>query len=151
MVSEASGEAAAMAMFQWAPPEKFTFWTPQEWPKWIRCFERFRQASGLAGKGKESQFNALIYLMGTEADDILHSFHLSQEDAKKYNTVKEKFEAYFVNKRNVIYERARFNQRTQQPDEPVDSFITDLHGLAEFCEYGALHDQLIRDKIVVGI
>ena len=96
MVSEASGEAAAMAMFQWAPPEKFTFRTPQEWPKWIRRFERFRQASGLAGKGEESQVNALIYSMGTEADDILHSFHLSQEDAKKYNTVKEKFEAYFV-------------------------------------------------------
>ena len=61
--------------------------------------------------------------MGTEADGILHSFHLSQGDAKKYNTIKGK---YFVKKRNVIYERARFNQRTQQPDEPVDSFITDL-------------------------
>ena len=77
--------------------------------------------------------------MGTEADDILHSFHLSQEDAKKYNTVKEKFEAYFVKKRNVIYERARFNQRTQQPDEPVDSFITDLHGLAEPSTQGNHH------------
>ena len=55
MVSEVGGEAAAMVMFQWAPPEKFTFWTPQEWPKWIRRFERFRQASGLAGKGEEAK------------------------------------------------------------------------------------------------
>ena len=39
----------------------------------------------------------------------------------------------------------------QNPDESVDSFITDLHNLVEFCEYGDLHDQLIRDRIVVGL
>ena len=44
-----------------------------------------------------------------------------------------------------------FNRRVQKPDESVDSFITDLHRLAEFCEYGDLHDQLIRDRIVVGL
>jgi hypothetical protein len=33
----------------------------------------------------------------------------------------------------------------------VDSFITALHGLAEYCEYGALKEELIRDRIVVGM
>ena len=44
-----------------------------------------------------------------------------------------------------------FNRRVQKPDESVDSFITDLHRLAGFCEYGDLHDQLICDRIVVGL
>ena len=35
--------------------------------------------------------------------------------------------------------------------EPVESFITDLHCLAEHCEFGTLKDQLIRDRIVVGL
>jgi len=39
----------------------------------------------------------------------------------------------------------------QKPEESVDSFITDLHTLAEFCKYGDLHDQLICDRIVVGL
>ena len=49
--------------------------------------------------------------------------------------------------RNVIilYERAKFNMRTQEKGEPVDTFIT---GLAEHCAYGDLHDKLIRDRIV---
>ena len=90
--------------------------------------------------------------MGEEADDIFYSFHLSEEDSKKYGTVKTNFERYFIKKRNVIYERSMFNRRVQKPDESVDSFIiTDLHRLAEFCEYGDLHDQLIRDQIVVGL
>ena len=35
--------------------------------------------------------------------------------------------------------------------EPVDSFITSLHKLIEHCDYGALKDEVIRDKIVVGL
>ena len=89
--------------------------------------------------------------MGDEADDILHSFHLLEEDGKKYKTVKESFENYFVKKQNIIYKRSIFNWRVQKPDESVDSFITDLHRLAESCQYDDLNDQLIRDRIVVGL
>ncbi len=73
-------------------PELFAFSHPHEWPKWIRRFERFRSASGLSGKPEETQVNTLIYTMGDdEADDILRSFSLSDEDKKKYDTVMGKF------------------------------------------------------------
>ena len=68
--------------------------------------------------------------MGDKADDILQSFNLSEEDAKKYKTVKEKFEKHFVKRRNTIYERAKFNQRKQEEKEPADEFITDLYTLS---------------------
>ena len=35
--------------------------------------------------------------------------------------------------------------------ESVDSFVTDLHVLAEHCGYGPLHDEMIRDRLVVGL
>ena len=31
------------------------------------------------------------------------------------------------------------------------NFITDLYRLAEFCEYGSLRDEMIRDRLVVGL
>ena len=86
--------------------------------------------------------------MGDEADDILSLFQLSPEDKVKYDVVKEKFDGYFVKRRNVIFERAKFNQRRQ---EPVDNFITTLDCLPEHCGYGELREQMIRDRIVVGI
>ena len=95
--------------------------------------------------------NALVYSMVDEADDILSTFHLSAADSKKYSVVKGRFDEYFVQRRNTIFERARFNQRTQESEEPVDTFITALHGLAEHCGYGALRDEMIRDRIVVGL
>ena len=51
----------------------------------------------------------------------------------------------------MIFERAKFNMRVQKEGEPVDNFITDLYSLAEHCNFGTLHDKLIRDRIVVGI
>ena len=66
-------------------------------------------------------------------------------------TVKKKFEDYFVKCHNPIFERAKFNQRSQKEGESVDSFVTDLHVLAEHCGYGPLHDEMIRDKLVVGL
>ena len=33
----------------------------------------------------------------------------------------------------------------------VDSYIASLFCLAEHCEYGPLHNEMIRDRIVVGI
>ena len=58
---------------------------------------------------------------------------------------------FFIIKKNVIYERAGFNMRKPGTSETVDSFMTTLYTLAEHCNYGALHDELIRDRLVVGL
>ena len=137
--------------FQVAPPEPFNFSRPNEWTKWIRRFERYKSASGLKEKTPEAQINTLIYTMGAEADDIFQSFGIADEDKKKYSEVKAKFELHFVKRRNVIYERAVFNKRKQEEGEPVDTFITSLYSLSEHCNYGALREKMIRDRIVVGI
>ena len=71
------------------PPEPSR---PEEWPKWIRRFERFRMTSGLTSRGEEAQLNTLIYAMGDQADDILRSFTLSEEDHKNCAIVKAKFD-----------------------------------------------------------
>lgn len=107
-----------------------------------------RQASGLTEKSEEAQVNTLMYCMGDRADNISRSFRLSDEDNE---VVKNKFDSHFVKPRNVIFERAKFNSRKQEPGESVDTFITTLYTLAEHCNYGTLHDEMVRDRIVVGI
>ena len=140
-----------MATFQVNVPEKFDFGHPEEWAKWSRRFERFRQASGLETEDEIKQINTLIYAMGDEADDILKSFQLTATQKKKYDVIKERFENYFVVKRNVIFERVKFNRRIQAKGETVDTFVTALYCLAEYCGYGTLQDEMIRDRIVVGL
>ncbi|UYV72360.1 hypothetical protein LAZ67_9002778 [Cordylochernes scorpioides] len=84
-------------------------------------------------------------------DDILLSCKIASDQLENYDKVIECFESHFIPRRNIIYERARFNQRCQQEGEKVNEFITALHSLAEHCNFGMLHDELIRDRIVVGV
>lgn len=59
--------------------------------------------------------------------------------------VKDRFTSYFSPKKNIIFERAKFNRRIQQVNETVDSFVTALFTLADTCDYGDIKEQLIRD------
>lgn len=107
--------------------------------------------SSLHLRDENTQVNTFLYAMGKEAEDILASLKLTGAEMTNYATVKRKFEEHFIPCTNVIYERARFNCRVLQPNEPVEAFITDLHKMAEACEYGELKNELIRDRLVVGL
>ena len=63
----------------------------------------------------------------------------------------EKLDEFFHIRKNVIYERSRFNRRAQLADQSVEQFITNLYQLVENCEYGGLKKEMIHDRIVVGI
>ena len=65
--------------------------------------------------------------------------------------MKQAFDQHFVGVHNVIFERAKFNKRCQEVGESAENFITSVHKLAEHCNYGVLHEEMIRDRIVVGI
>ncbi len=54
-------------------------------------------------------------------------------------------------KRNITYERHLFNTCGQGANETIDAYVTELRLQAKNCEFGALCNELIRDRIVVGI
>src|SRR5436190_7185319 len=132
-------------------PGQFDYSQPNQWPMWMRRFERFRVASDLESKPSAKQVNMLLYCLGEEGENLLSSFNLSVVGVDDYEIVKSKFNSYFGLKKNLIYERAKFLKRRQNESEPVDSFINDLHTLAETCEFKDLKEELIRDLIVIGV
>ena len=93
------------------PPEKFDFKKPDEWLKWKRRFEQFLSASGPDKEDESRRVSTLLYCLGNEAHNVLTSMGVSAEDKKVYAKVLEKFDRYFDVRKNVIFERARFNKR----------------------------------------
>ena len=71
-----------------------------------------------------------------------------RRDKKKYDKVMEKFDLYFAVRRNVI---ARFNRRVLHEGESAEVYISELYEPIEFCDYGNLKDEMLRDRLVVGI
>lgn len=68
-----------MANLRFQPPNPFNFHKPDEWAKWKRQYEQFRMASGLANEGETRQVSTLLYCMGEEAEDVLTSTEISDE------------------------------------------------------------------------
>ena len=140
-----------MASFRFPPPESFNFERPSEWPEWKERFTRYRLASKLHKDTDEVQISALIYSMGRQGEHIFKSLVFAENgDEGKYDKVLEKFDSYFVPKRNVIHERARFHLRVQNAGESVEAFVRGLHELAEHCNFDKKSEQ-IRDRLVIGI
>ena len=102
-------------------------------------------------KDEQHQVRTLLYCLGEEAEEVLDTTCISEDDKTKYKKVVKEFDKYFKVKKNVIYERARFNQRNQLPDKPADHFITEVHMLADNCEFRSMKEELIRDRLVVRI
>ncbi|XP_072385956.1 uncharacterized protein [Diabrotica undecimpunctata] len=105
--------------------------------------------SGFGQKSDKDKLDLLLYLMGNEAEDIL--LQNQPGENASFQDVMQIFDNHFIPRRNTIFERFQFNSRVQRPGEPVGNFISSLHTLAEHCSYGALKDELIRDRIVIGI
>ena len=61
------------------------------------------------------------------------------------------FDSFFNVRKNVIIEHTKFNKRSQLPGKPVEQFVASLYNLAVDCNFGEVKDELIRDRIVVGI
>ena len=49
------------------------------------------------------------------------------------------------------YEPAKFNRRVQQRNEAVEEYINSLYVLIQYCDYGNLRHEMLRDRIVVGL
>ncbi|GBL89202.1 hypothetical protein AVEN_255307-1 [Araneus ventricosus] len=92
----------ATPAYQIPGPEVFSFQSEDEdWSKWIARSERFRTASGLINKPEAEQVNSLLYLMGSQSEEIFRTFNLKKTEVDSYEVVKAKFERYFIPTRNV--------------------------------------------------
>ena len=130
-------------------PAAFPFDTPDNWPKWKHCFQQCHLASGLLRESEQCQVNTLLYCLGKEAEDILASTNIGEEDRKKYDSILAKFDSFFSVRKNVIIECAKFNKCSQLPGKPVEQFIASLYNLAADCNFGELKDELILSTRVI--
>ena len=72
-----------MASIRLQPPSPFDIKDPDLWLRWKHRFEQFRLASGLFTEGDPKQVSTLLYCMGEDAEEMLSSTNISEENRKK--------------------------------------------------------------------
>ena len=119
------------------------------WRKWKQRWALYAKASEVDAKDEETQCAVLLHTIGEEALQVYDTFTFAESE-NKIDPVVEKLDAYCSPKKNVTYEHYLFFSCSQN-GRPIDVFVTDLRTKVKTCEFGTLHNSLIRDRIVCGI
>ena len=142
----------AAASFGLPPPEPLQLQqgnTAQKWKKFRQKWSNYEIATGVAQKDEPTRVATLLTVIGEEAVDVYNTLNWDDEgDELKIEKVLEKFELFCNPRKNTIYERYVFFSRNQDSGESIDHYVTVLKNLADTCEFGALKESLIRDRIV---
>jgi len=122
------------------------------WIKFKRIWKNYEIASRLNTQSSELRVATLLTCIGHDVLDIYDGLPFeSDEEKTDIEKVLELLENYCIGETNEIYERYVFNKRDQQQGESFDSYVTSLRTLAKTCNFGVLNDNLIRDRIVLGL
>ena len=107
-------------------------------------------ASGLSGESGERQVCTLLYCLGEEAENVLSSIKVTAEERGSYVAVLKKLNDFFKVRKNIIFERARFNRWAQRNGESVEQYISDLYALINATRYPpAPPPPLVRARVGV--
>lgn len=88
--------------------------------------------------------------IGTDGKEIIRTLDIPVDDTNSYTKVIEALNEYFAPKKNILYERFVFYNRSQKQNEPIDDFVRDLKELSSSCEFTNV-SEMVRDRIVLGI
>ena len=122
------------------------------WRKWKQKFQSYLLVSGLSEKDEQLQLAAFVTGLDSNALDVYNSLQFEkEEDKKSVEKTLELMEKHYVGELNTVYERYVFFQRNQREGESFQGYLTAVRTLADTCDFKALQNDMIRDRIVCGI
>ena len=145
----------AVSNYTLPAPQPLEIHDPQaaeKWKKFKRAWTNYALAT--TKKSEQIQVATLLTVIGEEAREMYATFTswASEGDATKIEPVLAKFEAYCKPRKNIPFERYRFNRRVQEPGKTYDQYRTALRQLAEGCDFATITpDEILRDRLVFGI
>lgn len=119
-------------------------------------WRKFRQLAELMFIGplhKTTEQEKCAYLLiwtGEKGREIYNSWNLRTEEQQKLDILYANFEKHTTPKKNILFARYLFHNRSQQQGEPFEAFVTDLRRLVKDCSYGDANE-MVRDRIVCGV
>ena len=131
---------------------------PENWVMFKQQYENYEVLMDIKTKNKEYRCAAFLHCVGQKGLKIYNSLQFAEaqddipaEDKKDVNQLLTKFDQQIIGTLNETYERFKFNKRDQHAGETIDDYVSALRELAKNCRFEALHDSLLRDRIVLGI
>ena len=126
----------------------------EKWEKFLLAWENYALVTELNKKAEAVQVATLLTVIGEEAREVYSTFNdWGEGEDKKINPVLKKLGDYCEPRKNIPFERYKFNRRVQEAGETYDQYRTALRKLAESCDSveTITAEEILRDRLVFGI
>ena len=134
------------------PPLKISGNVSNNWRVFNSMWKNYETATNLIEKSSEIRTATLLSCIGMDGFELYETLDFAEEgDRKQIDKVLERLEMHFVGEVNETFERFKFNQRNQEVSEGIDGYVSSLRSLVKTCNFAALEDSLLRDRVVMGI
>jgi len=122
----------------------------EDWIQYVERLEHFFGAKDVSTDAKKRSI--LLSVMGPSAYKLLRSLVSPDKPGEKsYEELVTAMKLHHNPVPSEIVQRYKFNCRFRREGESVAKFVSELRSLAEFCNYGATLDDMLRDRLVCGI
>ena len=88
--------------------------------------------------------------MGRDCIRILKNLEITDKDCKDLAKCIKALESYFKPTQNEIYKQYLFCSGDDGPNENVDHWVNRMRQLLKSCNFEAMTDSLLRDRVVMG-
>lgn len=114
-------------------------------------WENYEIVLGLKQRDTQLRCAKFLTCVGSDGLHVVDGLKFyAEEDKRDIDKVNTALDTYCIGQTNVIYERYTFNSRSQE-QETIDAYVAELRTLAKTYTFGDMEDEMIRDRIVLGV
>ena len=123
----------------------------EDWMSYSERLTHYFIATGITDASK--QRSTLLSVCGPETYRLLRSLVGSavEINAKSFEELVDTLKQHYVPTPSVIIQRYKFNSRNRNDTETILQFLAALRSLAEYCNYGTILEDMLRDRLVCGV
>ena len=144
--------AQVTSAIQLPPPLKMSGSLANNWKTFKAMWNNYEIAANLNDKSTEVRTATFLTSIGMDGFQLYESLDFAEEgDRNKIDKVLERLDRHFVGEVNETFERFKFNQRNQEMNESIDAYVSALRSIVKSCNFAALEESLLRDRVVIGI
>ena len=122
----------------------------EEWKQYVERLEQYLIANGVEDAGKKRA--VFLSTIGPQAYKLLSSLVAPAAPSEKsYQELVKAMTDHHSPPPSEIVQRYRFHTRFRQQGETVTTFVSELRAIAQWCNFGESLENMLRDRLVVGI
>ena len=121
-----------------------------DWSEYVERLEHYFSANDIVSSDKQRAI--LLSAVGASTYRLIRTL-VSPDKVTDFTfaSLVEKARTHFNPKPSPIVKRYEFNTRRQGESEAVSTYVAELRKIAEFCDYGPVLSDMLRDRLVCGI